>query len=48
VVWGGQIFEMGILLNTGIADKPDETLESDSKYKKGENPVVGRESEANK
>ncbi|EAT87591.1 glycerol-3-phosphate dehydrogenase [Parastagonospora nodorum] len=29
-------------------DKPEETLESDSKYPKGHNPVVGRESEANK
>ncbi|KAF2127295.1 DAO-domain-containing protein [Dothidotthia symphoricarpi CBS 119687] len=29
-------------------DKPDELLESDSKYPKGHNPVVGRNSEANK
>lgn len=29
-------------------DKPDELLESDSKYPKGHNPVVGRESKVNK
>jgi glycerol-3-phosphate dehydrogenase len=43
-----KMFELGILLNTGVADKPEETLESDSKYKQGHNPVVGRESEVNK
>jgi glycerol-3-phosphate dehydrogenase len=42
------MFEMGILLNKVDLDKPDELLESDSKYPKGHNPVVGRESEANK
>lgn len=30
-----------------IPDKPDETLESDSKYPKGHNPVIGEESKAN-
>lgn len=29
-------------------DKPQELLESDSKYVKGQNPVVGRDAEANK
>jgi glycerol-3-phosphate dehydrogenase len=29
-------------------DKPDEVLETDSKFKSGENPVIGRESPANK
>jgi len=29
-------------------DKPDETLESDSKYPQGHNPVMGAESKANK
>jgi glycerol-3-phosphate dehydrogenase len=42
------MFEMGILLNKVDLDKPDELLETDSKYTKGHNPVVGRESEANK
>jgi glycerol-3-phosphate dehydrogenase len=43
-----KMFEMGILLNKVDLDKPDELLETDSKYTKGHNPVVGRESEANK
>jgi hypothetical protein len=29
-------------------DKPDELLESDSKYPSGHNPVIGNESGANK
>jgi glycerol-3-phosphate dehydrogenase len=29
-------------------DKPEELLESDSKYAQGHNPVVGRESPVNK
>jgi glycerol-3-phosphate dehydrogenase len=33
---------------TYISDKPDELLESDSKYPQGHNPVVGSESPANK
>jgi glycerol-3-phosphate dehydrogenase len=43
-----KMFELGIMLNKLDADKPDELLESDSKYPKGSNPVVGRESEVNK
>ena len=44
-----KMFELGIALNRGVvADKPEETLESDSKYPKGHNPVVGRDSEVNK
>jgi glycerol-3-phosphate dehydrogenase len=42
------MFEMGIMLNNVDLDKPDEMLESDSKYPKGHNPVVGKDSEANK
>jgi glycerol-3-phosphate dehydrogenase len=42
------MFEMGIMLNNVDLDKPDEMLESDSKYPKGHNPVVGTDSEANK
>jgi glycerol-3-phosphate dehydrogenase len=44
----GELFEMGILLNTIDLDKPDELLESDSKYPKGHNPMIGDESRANK
>jgi glycerol-3-phosphate dehydrogenase len=33
---------------TCVTDKPDELLESDSKYPQGHNPVVGTESPANK
>jgi glycerol-3-phosphate dehydrogenase len=29
-------------------DKPDELLQSDSKFPSGHNPVVGRESKVNK
>ena len=43
-----KLFEMGIRLNQIYADKPDELLESDSKFPSGKNPVVGRESEVNK
>jgi glycerol-3-phosphate dehydrogenase len=42
------MFEMGILLNKVDLDKPDELLESDSKYAKGHNPMVGKDSKANK
>lgn len=42
------LFEMGIALNHGYADKPEELLQSDSKYAQGHNPVVGRDSPANK
>jgi glycerol-3-phosphate dehydrogenase len=42
------MFEMGIALNNVDLDKPDELLSSDSKYPKGHNPVVGRESPVNK
>jgi glycerol-3-phosphate dehydrogenase len=43
-----QMFEMGILLNKVDLDKPDELLETDSKYAKGHNPVVGKDSKVNK
>ena len=43
-----ELFEMGIALNRGFADKPEELLESDSKYAQGHNPVVGRDSPVNK
>ena len=33
---------------TNFADKPDETLASDSKFISGHNPTVGKESAANK
>jgi glycerol-3-phosphate dehydrogenase len=39
---------MGIALNRGYADKPEELLQSDSKYAKGHNPMVGADSAANK
>lgn len=42
------LFEMGIALNRGYADKPEELLQSDSKYAKGHNPMVGADSAANK
>lgn len=44
----GNLFAFGIRLNEIFTDKPDELLESDSKYPKGHNPVVGRESKVNK
>jgi len=43
-----ELFELGIALNRGLADKPEELLASDSKYAQGHNPVVGRDSPANK
>ncbi|KAF9693791.1 hypothetical protein EKO04_008204 [Ascochyta lentis] len=43
-----ELFEMGIALNRGFADKPEELLESDSKYAQGHNPVVGKDSAVNK
>jgi glycerol-3-phosphate dehydrogenase len=43
-----KLFEMGIRLNQIYTDKPDELLESDSKFPSGKNPVVGRESKVNK
>jgi glycerol-3-phosphate dehydrogenase len=42
------LFAFGIRLNEVFADKPDELLQSDSKFPSGHNPVVGRESEVNK
>jgi glycerol-3-phosphate dehydrogenase len=42
------LFAMGIRLNQITADKPDELLESDSKFASGHNPVVGRDSKVNK
>ena len=42
------LFDMGIALNRGYADKPEELLQSDSKYAKGHNPMVGADSAANK
>jgi glycerol-3-phosphate dehydrogenase len=37
-----------MLLNKIDLDKPDELLESDSKYTKGQNPMIGDDSRANK
>ena len=42
------LFDMGIALNRGYADKPEELLQSDSKYAKGHNPMVGADAAANK
>ncbi|KAF1939736.1 DAO-domain-containing protein [Clathrospora elynae] len=42
------LFSMAILLNKTSLDKPDELLESDSKFPKGHNPVVGKDSSVNK
>jgi glycerol-3-phosphate dehydrogenase len=36
------------VLANNSPDKPDELLESDSKYPSGHNPVIGEESKANK
>ncbi|KAI4714854.1 hypothetical protein J4E89_000536 [Alternaria sp. Ai002NY15] len=42
------LFAFGIRLNEVFADKPDELLQSDSKFASGQNPVIGRESKVNK
>jgi glycerol-3-phosphate dehydrogenase len=42
------MFSFGITLNKIFLDKPEELLESDSKFARGHNPVVGKDSPANK
>lgn len=42
------MFSFGIRLNQIFLDKPDEVLQSDSKFPSGQNPVIGRDSKANK
>jgi glycerol-3-phosphate dehydrogenase len=42
------MFSFGITLNKIFLDKPEELLESDSKFPRGHNPVVGKDSPANK
>ena len=42
------MFSFGITLNKIFLDKPEELLESDSKFARGHNPVVGKDSPVNK
>jgi len=42
------LFAFGIRLNEVFVDKPDELLESDSKYPHGSNPMISEHSQANK
>ncbi|KAF1960169.1 glycerol-3-phosphate dehydrogenase mitochondrial precursor [Byssothecium circinans] len=45
---GGRVLGFETEMLTEDADKPEETLESDAKYPKGHNPVMGDDSKANK
>jgi glycerol-3-phosphate dehydrogenase len=42
------MFSFGIALNKIFLDKPEELLQSDSKFAHGHNPVVGKDSPVNK